>query len=380
MNENILYIGGFELPDKNAAAHRVINNAKALKKLDYKVIFLGIDRESNALLSDKCKILFDEKFECWFRSYTSNRLYSIKDVKLLYKKYDGNIKHIIAYNYPSISLLKLIIFCKQKKINLICDCTEWYDTKEISGFKKIIKGMDSSFRMRLLHKCVDGIIVISNFLYNYYSGTMKTLKIPPLCDVNKIENKNPYVITTNPVHLVYSGSPGKTKDKIDIIVESLYRNRDIDFLFSIIGIEEIDYISMYPSHKEIISDLHNKIEFKGRISHDLSLKEIKSADFFMFYRNKSRVTMAGFPTKFAESFSCGVPIITSETSDLNEYLINEVNGFWLAESIEEIDKQINFILNMSKDEINEMHNYCYKNHNKFDFNQYISDFREFLCE
>ena len=29
----VLYAGGFELPDRNAAAHRVLNNAKILKAL-----------------------------------------------------------------------------------------------------------------------------------------------------------------------------------------------------------------------------------------------------------------------------------------------------------------------------------------------------------
>ncbi|RHM53916.1 hypothetical protein DWZ57_22020, partial [Bacteroides fragilis] len=44
MNKTIVYIGGFELPDKNAAAQRVISNAKIFRKLGYHVIFVGIDK------------------------------------------------------------------------------------------------------------------------------------------------------------------------------------------------------------------------------------------------------------------------------------------------------------------------------------------------
>ena len=36
---SIIYIGGFELPDKNAAAHRVLNNAKIIRELGYEVFF-----------------------------------------------------------------------------------------------------------------------------------------------------------------------------------------------------------------------------------------------------------------------------------------------------------------------------------------------------
>ena len=37
----VLYIGGFELPDKNAAAHRVLGIAKILKELGYSVEFMN---------------------------------------------------------------------------------------------------------------------------------------------------------------------------------------------------------------------------------------------------------------------------------------------------------------------------------------------------
>lgn len=40
----IIYVGGFELPDKNAAAQRVLSIAKILRELGYDVIFLGVDK------------------------------------------------------------------------------------------------------------------------------------------------------------------------------------------------------------------------------------------------------------------------------------------------------------------------------------------------
>ena len=40
--KKVLYVGGFELPDKNAAAHRVIGNAKVFKELGYEVKLNGL--------------------------------------------------------------------------------------------------------------------------------------------------------------------------------------------------------------------------------------------------------------------------------------------------------------------------------------------------
>ncbi|MCE5226863.1 MAG: hypothetical protein LLG05_13540, partial [Porphyromonadaceae bacterium] len=51
-DKTIIYIGGFELPDKNAAAQRVVSNGKIFKELGYNIIYLSIDKN----LSEKVKI------------------------------------------------------------------------------------------------------------------------------------------------------------------------------------------------------------------------------------------------------------------------------------------------------------------------------------
>ena len=56
---------------------------------------------------------------------------------------------------------------------------------------------------------------------------------------------------------------------------------------------------------------------------------IMHADFTVFLRDKNIGTMAGFPTKFAESMCLGTPVITTDTSDLAEYLHHGENGFFL---------------------------------------------------
>ena len=48
MKGRFLYIGPFQLPDKNAAAQRVIGIAKALRQLDYDVVFLDFNKDCNA--------------------------------------------------------------------------------------------------------------------------------------------------------------------------------------------------------------------------------------------------------------------------------------------------------------------------------------------
>jgi glycosyltransferase involved in cell wall biosynthesis len=56
------------------------------------------------------------------------------------------------------------------------------------------------------------------------------------------------------------------------------------------------------------------------------MEAIRSADFSVFLRERSRVTTAGFPTKFVESMAVGTPVITTITSDLEQYLRDGENG------------------------------------------------------
>ena len=48
------------------------------------------------------------------------------------------------------------------------------------------------------------------------------------------------------------------------------------------------------------------------------------------------MTMAGFPTKFVESISCGVPVIMNDTSDIRQYLSDGKNGILIELSSDNI--------------------------------------------
>ena len=47
MKGTIVYYGNFELPDKGASAHRVVNNGKIFQELGYRAVFLGTNQTSD---------------------------------------------------------------------------------------------------------------------------------------------------------------------------------------------------------------------------------------------------------------------------------------------------------------------------------------------
>ncbi len=368
----IIYIGGFELPDRNAAAHRVLNNSRMLRALGYNVVLAGIDRDSNVPVTEQ-GITWCQGFARWSIMHTNRRLYSINDFIFLYKKYRETLLAVIAYNYPAIALQRMHLFCRKRGVKVIADCTEWYGFSGNTLVRKLITGIDSYLRMNLIQPTLDGIIVISSYLERYYRKKLPTICIPPLTDVCEYETIGGKNVANDGIEIVYAGSPGKHKDKVNKIIEAIANCTNTKVHFTVIGISKEHFLEYYPEDEEVVASLGERVSFLGKMSHKDVLLYLKRADFSIFYRAKTRVTMAGFPTKFSESISCGTPVITNLTSDLSAYLKDGINGFIIEENIDRSLKEILSIGTMNLKVLK-------KNVNKslFDYHNYIVPFAEWF--
>jgi glycosyltransferase involved in cell wall biosynthesis len=383
--KTVLYIGGFELPDKNAAAQRVIANAKILRALGYDVVFVGIDKtiKSNELVLNTKKEF--EGFTYFSIKYPQSILDWINylvSIKYLTNLKDLNFTHIIAYNYPSLGLLRLKNFCKKGGIILIADCTEWY---EVQGgiIHKLIKGADVYLRMHIIQPKLDGLIVISDYLFKFYGDKIKNLiLLPPLVDIsmnkwNFEDNRE----DNDKITLVYAGSPGiGGKDRLDKIINALVEIRKkimIPFVFNILGLTKEEYLKLFQG-AYLPENSEEFIFFKGRVSHTEVLNEVNKAEYVVFIRNVNLTNMAGFPTKFVEAISCGTPVLSNSTSNIEEYLINGKTGFLLnTKTSEETEKSLSDALTLNKDEIMEMKRYCWSTE-MFHYKKYLNSFQSFL--
>ena len=167
----ILYFGSFEMPDKNAAAHRVLQNAKIFNSLGYDVVFSGIDK---TIKNDSYEFSILEKYKSCPRKYPSSTLewfsflFSFKHMKFVLENV-SDLKVVIAYNLHAFQLKKVISFCKKNNVKIIADITEWYENPFSFKPIKFIKFLDTNLVMKKIHKRVDAAIVISSKLFEYYS-------------------------------------------------------------------------------------------------------------------------------------------------------------------------------------------------------------------
>ena len=335
----IIYIGGFEMPDKNAAAHRVLNNAKIFRELGFHVVFCGVDRDITENAKDVSQIdFFDNIPAAYPRSTTewARQQVDFSHIKRTLELYD-NVKYVVAYNMHALPLFKLQRYAKKKNISIIADVTEWYEYRFSLKPQKFIRWLDTNIVMRCLTKRVKGLIAISSYLKNYYQKSVKNvIVVPPLVDVSERIWHPECVEKLNCIEFVYSGVPALNdkKDKIGLIVRCFDKlPEEKKFMFTIIGITERQFLEMNPDLASMLDKLQGKIRFCGRVSHAESISALKRADYTFIIRNHGRKNMAGFPTKFVEAVSVGIGVIANKFSDIDKFfpmnnsiLINDSSG------------------------------------------------------
>lgn len=370
----IVYVGGFELPDKNAAAHRVFANSKLMSSMGFKVVLCGINKSKLDNNIDTKKRIIDE-FDVWERSYPDSSfawldyLVNPKRIISIIRRYE-DVKAVICYNYQAIQMEMIRRYCKKNNINIISDTTEWYGGYNGNILLKIIKSIDTNIRMRYINRRVDALILVSEYLKKYYENN-DSIVIPTL--IYKKENVKPrYNLATAKI-ISYAGVPfnlGKklndrslAKDRLDIAIELLYgvMKKGIPFIFNIYGLTKDEYLQVLPDDKNIIKEMDGWIFFHGRMGNNQIQEVLSQSDFTILIREDNLTTKAGFPTKFTESINFNVPVITTDTSDLSRFLVEGKNGYFI--NLEKYNSDLNNLCSiLSKDslQIREMKDYCYQ--------------------
>lgn len=380
----VLYIGAFQLPDKNAAAHRVIANGKLLRELGYNVVYIGFDEQGEE--EDLCKTKSEWQGFVYYKaklpvglSGQLKYLGSISGVeKVISRELNTPPQIIIAYNYPFWALYRLKKFSRQNDIRLLADCTEWYDNPQGNIVYRAIKKVDMYFRIHRIQPRLDGVIVISKYLKNYYlSKGSRVLLLPPLIDSKEEKwfrrNDDVESDVSGRLRLVYAGSPGRgNKDRLDRVLEALYEIKLTGiqgFHLYIIGLTEKEFLQWFQVDVPV-EEIRRFTSFRGRMSHQDSLEEIKRADYFIFLREQTLGNTAGFPTKFVEAFGCATPVLTNLTSDLGDFLFNGKNGYRLvSETKGKLVNSIEQALSQKKEKIKEMKKDM-QNDGVFDYRNY----------
>lgn len=326
-NGTVIYYGGFALPDKSASANRVVSNGKMFSALGYRTVFLGVSDDSGFKIKKIGENMFvlprAKSSKEWFK-----RMTDVSNAENIIKE-NPDTKAVILYNSPFLTLLRFKSVLRKKNIRLIYDCTEWTGDTDGSYLKKAFKKIDEFFIRNFAGRVSDKMIVISSMMEKKYKNHVPCVKIPPLVDISDSIWHQEKENDDNKFVFCFAGVPDGKKESLDAVVKAFNSLKDGNALLRIVGVTREQFVKLYPEIK-----IDNNVIFEGFVSHAQAVKFILSCGCYIFIRESDRRNNAGFPTKFAESFTAGVPVITTDVSDVKEYIEKSGNGAVLSSTDE----------------------------------------------
>ena len=366
----ILYVGNFELPDHGASANRVVSNAKLFNQLGYQTALLGVTRDASCsgirqLRNDAGLLMYERTYPVstaqWLRHMTS--VGYLNEMLQLHR----DIALVILYNMPYSALRAAKKACKGTNIRVAYDCTEWTDVTDGNAVKRFVKKRDERLIRSRLTDIADGLIVISSMMERQYGGRRPLVKLPPLVDTeDAIWHQEP--VRHEGFEFCFAGIPDGQKESPDVIVRAFAKIRDNNTRLRMIGMDRGAFVGAYPSMTGVCEQCAESLIFMGRQSHTDTVRYILGCDCYVFVRPSDRRNNAGFPTKFAEGVTCGVPLLATNVSDIRSFAGKNVT------ILDRTDEQT-FAAAMRK---MKTHAVCGHIDNTFDFRNYRQDVSRWL--
>lgn len=382
---NILYLGLFRFPEGDAAASRVLNNARLFRDLGHSVKILSFGGEYREQDISLDGYVYDRLHYVITHDIDTH---SWKERFLRYIYPNPNARNYIAANIDSFDIvvsynttLPMNIYlqhiCKKHGKKIILDVTEWPDSNELLGGKLSPIYWMSELNMRFIQKHFKNMIPISQFLNRFYSHSNNIL-LPPLIDINdtKWNCFKPVDFTSvnhyNGVRIIFAGTPARKdllKNLVEAIVQVLNEGQVIQLVVAGVSIEQANQFCA----EDILSKYRNNIVFLGRIPQSLVPSLYHISTFSAIIREPSRKNTAGFPTKMVESMAAGCPVLLNITSDLGDYAIDGENAVLIENyHVCSIKEGLLSILSMTNEKISKMKLCARKTgEQRFDYHNYM---------
>ena len=383
-----IYLGPFRFPKSDAAAARVLNNAKILMTLghDVRVLSFGGEKNDNwqeyegipyLVTSDMDTHRWKERFDRYTKPYPRCRA--------ILKQLANDMDIIICYNLTFSFSRWLIPFCKRFRKKLIVDVTEWYSAQEMPGGRWSPIYWMSEYYMKYTLTKIPNRILISSFLANQYPMG-NNLLLPPLVDIQDAKwNPNGFdypecVAKHQGIRILYSGTP-YYKDQLRHLIQAtlllLADSKCIQIIVA--GVNEEQALVFFEKESDYWRNKEHFV-FLGRIPQDAVPAYYRIADFSAIIREPTRKNMAGFPTKMAESMASGCPVFINKTSDLGIYAKDGQNAIIVKDcTVDSIMEGLHRILNLTKKQIDEMKAVARTvGEIRFDYRAYKNNVEEFI--
>jgi glycosyltransferase involved in cell wall biosynthesis len=265
-------------------------------------------------------------------------------------KKKGSKNILYHYNYPDIKSICFILYAKLKGYKVIFDVIEDNSYQSHVGFVNKLRIKTSVFLFKYIRFFADGMIGISEHLYQLVKTVTKNkipcYLIPITVNLKYFTNGNGTAAAKNTMQIFYGGSFGQ-KDGLEYLIKAFDKvsaqHPAAELVFTGVGHKiDMDRINM---HIENAAN-KNKINYKGFLGTDEYYSLLKGCDIFCMTRVNSKFANAGFPFKLGEFLASGKAVVATNVGDVSNYLFNDVNAMVISpDSVDEIAEALDILIN-----------------------------------
>jgi len=266
---------------------------------------------------------------------------TILTAKRLSKTY--NLK-VLFYETSLFDELFLFSFFKFLKIPIIKDCCE----APLFLIKKKKHVRIYNLFLRFQVKLYDHIIVISDYLNDYYSAIFpkhNILKIPILVDMKRFDRNLCNKINETKV-ISYVGFMGGNKDGLENLVEAMdiVHKRNNNTRLNLIGSAPQEDMLRLKNKVDALG-LNEVVSFLGSKKADEIPALLSKSDLLVLARPDTIQAKAGFSTKLGEYLASGKPAVITITGEISKYLKDEESAYLVEpDNVEKFAEKIIFAL------------------------------------
>lgn len=334
----IIIIADVSYPSGAAPSNRVHLYCKALKESNHFPFVINV---SSVHKGDK-KLNFLQRFEgIPFYYCQKNPMYENNFIKRNLRKIKGVfnsffvILRLINDKEASVLFYSLnvryemvyFIFLKLLSIPIVKEINEApLFIIENKKFRRVHIWLHKNLMLRMC----DRLIVISNYLKNFYSSLFpakKIFQIPILVDMERFDGQSEDHNNLQKV-ITYVGFMGGDKDGLDDLIEALgkVKEKENSFRVQLVGNGPEKDIQRL-KEQVLFLKLEDHISFLGSRSSSEIPEILSKSDFLVLARPDSNQAKAGFPTKLGEYLASKRPVVITKTGEICNYLEDNKSAY-----------------------------------------------------
>lgn len=339
MPETVILVGGYGLPDLTASATRAVGMARLYRSIGLDPVIMGKITPDEPPSAGPTETVVDGIRCIDVRRPMPGRSFGRYDVSsdtvasVVAAVGARNIRAVILYNYPAIGAFRILQAMKRLKVPVVIEMADFYGWEGPKVLRNLYRLFESVLKKDVICRLADNAIGVSDWSVARLPAR-NTAKLTWVVDATatKWTPVPPRLARSDGRRrFLYAGSPGlgMVKDRLPVAMEGFHSlaASGVGFEFRVVGITRDQYLADRPDHAPLLDQLGDSLTFLGRIPHAEALGELRSTDYSLFFRRDDRIANTGFPTKYVEAASLGIPVVTNPTSDIALYLIDGQNGF-----------------------------------------------------